>query len=335
MYDFKDLPALPGLAYYQAWVKERLETLSVREGYILAAVLQGAPPLDVEGAVYCLDSLKDCDICPAGSYEELGKYYFQRLKAPEDVLSYADLDQLGRQYEGKHPGLFIDHCYVVYPKQLIPRESWYPQLWDEGWSVKLKLASPDVPEGVWLRLPDYDGQVLELSGEVTLALEELKVKALEDCTLLDVRCILPEVGDLMKQYDSITELVRDGDNLGFVLDEQGQGERHWMEKFAAALEYENCHTLKFALDISQNMHCYEWIPSDGLADFAANHLRDEGVPEELIQSGVIDLDEYAEDLLETSGYMEASGETGYLTRNGLEFVCEHSKPQPHSTIQLG
>ena len=155
MYDFKYLPTLPGLAYYQAWVKERLETLSVREGYILAAVLQGAPPRDVEEAVYCLDSLKDCDIRPAGSYEELGKYYFQRLKAPEDVLSYVDLDQLGRQYEDKHPGLFIGHCYVVYPKQPIPRESWYPQLWDEGWSVKLKLASSTVPDGVWLRLPDY------------------------------------------------------------------------------------------------------------------------------------------------------------------------------------
>lgn len=338
MYDFSGLPALPGPPQYQAWVKERMETLSVRENYVLTAALMRSPPRDAEEAVDCLNSLEDYDVSPAGSYEELGKFYLQYLKVPEDILPHVDFEQLGQMYEDKHPGLFIGHCYVAYPKDPaspIRQENGLPLLCDDSWSVKLRLASPDVPEGVWLRLPDYDGQVPELSGEVTLALEELKVKALEDCTLLDVRCILPEVGDLMKQYDSITELVRDGDNLGFVLDEQGQGERHWMEKFAAALEYENCHTLKFALDISQNMHCYEWIPSDGLADFAANHLRDEGVPEELIQSGVIDLDEYAEDLLETSGYMEASGETGYLTRNGLEFVCEHSKPQPHSTIQLG
>ena len=65
--------------------------------------------------------------------------------------------------------------------------------------------------------------------------------------------------------------------------EKGQGEPHWLEKLAAALEYEDCRTLKSALDISQNIHCYEWIPSKGLADFAANHLRDEGVPEELIK----------------------------------------------------
>lgn len=327
MYDFKDLPALPGLAYYQAWVKERLETLSVREGYILAAVLQGAPPLDVEGAVYCLDSLKDCDICPAGSYEELGKYYFQRLKAPEDVLSYADLDQLGRQYEGKHPGLFIDHCYVVYPKQLIPRESWYPQLWDEGWSVKLKLASSAVPDGVWLRLPDYALGSEYGVGEIDLVLHELKVGSLDDCTLLESQCILPEIYDLMAQYNDVNELVRDGNNLGHIMDEQGQGEPHWLEKFAAALEYESCHTLKFALDISQNMHCYEWVSGEELADFAARHLRDEGVPEDLIQSGAINFDDYAEDLLETSGYMLTSGETGYISRNSREFIREYTAPE--------
>ena len=241
-----------------------------------------------------------------------------------------DFEQLGQMYEDKHPGLFIGHCYVAYPKQPSPpirQENGAPLLWDDSWSVKLKLASPAVPEGVWLRLPNYDGQVTEKSGEVMLALEELKVKSLKDCTLLDARCVLPEVGDLMKQYDSVTELVRDGDNLGFVLDEQGQGEPHWLEKFAAALEYEGCHTLKYALDISQNMHCYEWVSGEDLADFAARHLRDEGVPDELIQSGAIDLDDYAEDLLETSGYMEASGETGYLLRNSRDFIYEHTAPE--------
>ena len=102
------------------------------------------------------------------------------------------------------------------------------------------------------------------------------------------------------QYSSITDLVRDGDNLGYVLAEQGQGKAHWLDKFAAALEYEDCRTLKFALDISQNLRCYEWVPSSGIKEFAANNLRSCGVPEELIRSGNIDLDAYAEDLLESS-----------------------------------
>ena len=167
----------------------------------------------------------------------------------------------------------------------------------------------------------------EESNEVVLALDELRVKSLEDCTLLEARCILPEAGDLMQQYSSVTELVRDGDNLGYVLDEQGQGEPHWLEKFAAALEYEDCRTLKFALDIAQNLHCYEWVPRDGIKEFAADHLRSCGVPDELIQSGDIDLKAYAEDLLETSGYMEANDESGYLIRNAQEFVREYTAQQ--------
>lgn len=179
---------------------------------------------------------------------------------------------------------------------------------------------------MWLRLPGHDGKLIEDSDEVVLALHELKAESLENCTLLEARCILPEAGNLMKQYYSITELVRDGDNLGCAMDEQGQGNPHWLEKFAAALEYENCRTLKFALDISQNLHCYEWTSSEELAEFAAEHLRNEGVSEDTILSGCINLEEYAKDLLETSGYMEASGETGYLLRNTQEFFYEFSAP---------
>lgn len=336
MYDFSGLPTLPGPPQYQAWVKERMETLSVRENYILTAALMRSPPRDAEEAVDCLNSLEDYDVSPAGSYEELGKFYLQYLKVPKDILPHVDFEQLGQMYEDKHPGLFIGHCYVAYPKDPaspIRQENGLPLLYDDGWSVKLKLASPAVPDGVWLRLPDYE-PVNEFGlGEINMVRRELRVDSLGECTLLEARCILPEVGDLMKQYSSIEELVGDGDSLGYVLAEKGQGEPHWLEKFAAALEYEGCRTLKFALDISQNLHCYEWISSEGLADFAANHLRDEGMPEELIQSGAIDLDSYANDLLETSGYMEASGETGYLIRNGREFIRDYTSPAQQALSQ--
>lgn len=179
---------------------------------------------------------------------------------------------------------------------------------------------------MWLRLPDYpdldaaDGGVREVSA----AMNALRVQNLDDCTLLEARCILPEAGNLMEQYDSVTELIRDGDNLGYILDERGQGEAHWMEKFAAALEYEGCHDLRLALDISQNMHCFEWIAGDGLAEFAAGHMRSCGASEELIQSGCVDLRAYAEDLLETSGYMLTADESGYVLRNARQFVREYS-----------
>ena len=310
------------------WLEERLETLSVRESYILAAISMRHPPETAGNAINSIQNLSGCETHPAGCYEELGRFSLgQASQLPEEVLPYVDFEHIGQQFENEHPGLFIGSIYVEYPKE--PPEPAYcgkntllPE--DSDWSVKLKLASPAVPDGVWLRLPDYDGQTPEKSGEVKLVLEELRVKSLEDCTLLEARCILPEAGDLMKQYDSVTDLVRDGDNLGYVLDEQGQGAPHWLEKFAAALEYENCRTLKFALDISQNLHCYEWVPRGSLKEFAADNLRSHGVSEALIQSGNINLREYGSDLLDASGYMEASGETGYLVRNSQIFVHEYT-----------
>ena len=206
-----------------------METLSVRERHALAAATARRPPETAAEAVNRAWFLENYRVCPAGTSEALGRFCLRGLKPPEDVPPHVDFEQLGRMYEDEHPGLFIGSCYVEYPRGPEPpcRREDAPLPEDNDWSVKLKLASSAVPKGVWLRLPDYDGQMPEKSGE-------------------------------------------------------------------------------------------------GLADFAANHLRDEGVPEGLIRSGVIDLDNYAKDLLETSGYVLAADKSGYIIRNSQEFVREYS-----------
>ena len=262
MYDFNYLLSQSSTGIFQTWVKNRLEALSVREEYILTSVLQRSPPKDIDDLVYCLYYVKEHDICPAGNYEALGQFYFQRLKVPEDVLPYVDFDKLGHQYADEHPGQFIGQYYVVYPKEAELMDPVLTPYEDEGWSVKLKLASSAVPDGVWLRLPDYGLDTEYGIGELALALRELKVDSLDDCTLLDAQCILPKAGDLMAQYSSASELVSDGNNLGHILEKQDQNELFWLVKIFDILQYEDCHTLKFAMDIIQNLHCYEWVPRD-------------------------------------------------------------------------
>lgn len=161
-------------------------------------------------------------------------------------------------------------------------------------------------------------------GETTLAKDALRVQSLDECTLLETRCVLPEAGDIAEQYDCIEDLVLDGNNLGVVLDECGQGAEDWIERFAAALEYESCHSLRFALDIFQNLNCYEWVSCDKLEEFASDYLRSCGVSEDLIQSGSINLTSYVEDLLENSGYMLIAGESAYVTRNAQTFSYNYS-----------
>lgn len=334
--DFDYLTRLPGEEREWTWIRERLETLSVREGIILAAVAQADPPESAEQAINTLQSLDHYNVCfPAGSYGQLGRHYLnQSFTVPEEALPHIDFEQLGRQYEDQHPGLFVGNCYVEYletaPAPVF--QAGGPLPFDDAWSVKMKVASDAVPEGVWVRLPfPYSWEDNCFQCE-TLVLNTLGVQEWADCTLLEARCILPEAGNLTEQYADVADLIYDGQNLGYVLNEQGQGAEGWREKFAAALELESCRDLKLALDISQNLSCYEWVPSKGLADFAAEHLRSCGVSEELIKSGCIDLESYADDLLEASGYMLTGDENGYVTRNRRTFVREYTQ-EPDLTVQ--
>lgn len=41
---------------------------------------------------------------------------------------------------------------------------------------------------------------------------------------------------------------------------QGQGEAYWMDKWQAVLELEDCHRLDQALDFSQNLQHFAFIP---------------------------------------------------------------------------
>ena len=64
---------LPGEEREQTWIRERLETLSVREGIILAAAAQRTEPETSVEAINCLQSLDWYEVrVGVGSYEALG-----------------------------------------------------------------------------------------------------------------------------------------------------------------------------------------------------------------------------------------------------------------------
>lgn len=324
--------SLPGTQEERNWIEKRLETLSVKESIILSAAVMRQPPATMRDVIHCLASLEDYKVCfPAGSYAQLGRFYLQHKgHLPECAMYYADLERAGMKYEDLHPGLFIGNCYVAYPINLSSScfaEKDEPLPPDEGWSVKVKLGSPANPEGVWLCLPDHslvnDGK----PDEIDIALHELRVNSLEDCVLMDARCCIPQLGDLMEQFADAQELINAGNDLGYALEEQGQGMSHFTERFAAALEFENCRDLRLALDIIQNLHCYEWVPCDGLKDFGRRKLLEAGASEELVDSGYIDLEGYGADLLEAAGYVLTADESAYIARNNMEFLYEWSNPE--------
>lgn len=180
------LMSLPLMEQEQQWIMERLDTLSVKEQHQLSAailrtgkleeladktgwelqtaILHIDPEVAVD-AVNCLLSLDGYEVCfPAGSYAQLGRFYLQHEgHLPERAMYYADLESLGRRYEDQHPACSSGTAMWSIPN--IPRppatlaKGIIPE--DDEWSVKVKLSSPAVPEGVWLRLPDIPSSMME------------------------------------------------------------------------------------------------------------------------------------------------------------------------------
>ena len=312
---------LPGTAEEKQWLAEHLEVLSVRERTILSAAMAREPPQDMAGAVNCLLSLDEYEVRGhVGSYTALGEFSLFAQCVPQDQQAYFDLTALGYAYEDQHPGLFIGNCYVEYPASqpvMIYDGGELPEA--EGWSVRLKLASEAMPAGVWVKLPDYNEVNNDGPGEIRLALDELRVKTIQECTLLDARCVLPCVQNLAGQYDNLADLVYDGQELGILLDKRGQGSPDFLERFSAALELESCRRLYDALNIASSLSGYDHISKDRFLDKVTEEVNgQEWAKGGDAVKGCFDYAAYAAALAEQQGYQ--------TTADGLNYIRKRDSP---------
>ena len=189
--DKTGLLQLPGRPEEQAWLRERLEALTVREEFAMEAALQRGTPADAREMVNLLAGLDEYEVVGGiQSDKDLGLYYLEENDTRLlELREYVNLEELGRTYANLHHGLFVGGCYVVYPE----REQ--PEVYDGialpepdySWSLRLKLASSVVPDGVWLALPDYNDIMDVRPGEIRLALDALGVQTIRGCTLLECR----------------------------------------------------------------------------------------------------------------------------------------------------
>ena len=312
---------LPGTAEEKQWLAEHLEVLSVRERTILSAAMAREPPQDMAGAVNCLLSLDEYEVRGhVGSYTALGEFSLFAQCVPQDQQAYFDPTALGYAYEDQHPGLFIGNCYVEYPASqsvMLYDGGELPEA--EGWSVRLKLASEAVPAGVWVKLPDYNEVNNDGPGEIRLALDELRVKTIQECTLLDARCVLPCVQNLAGQYDNLADLVYDGQELGILLDKRGQGSPDFLERFSAALELESCRRLYDALNIASSLNGYDYISKDRFLDKVTEEVNgQEWAKGGDAVKGCFDYAAYAAALAEQQGYQ--------TTADGLNYIRKRDSP---------
>lgn len=327
---------LPGQPEETKWLKSKLETLSAREEIILQAALQRQPAKASEDVIRSVLSIPYYEVCPnVDSYADLGRFFMEyenTTKIPPEALAFVDMETLGCRYAALRPGVFTGFCYVQYPPENIklphydgiqlPAE-------DYSWSLRLKIASDAKPDGVWICLPDYEDIAQDKPGEIEIAFQELEVEFNSECILLDAKCVLPGITDLL-EYGDLADLIYDGQELGIMLDERGQGQPDYIRRLLAALEYEGCNTLRNALDIAKNLHCYDMVLESELESYGKQALS--GVTGTTLD-GCIDYEGYARQLLRQRGFHSALNGTAYIARNTQTFVSSyvHQKP-PEMTM---
>ena len=328
-YPWKGLPGTAEETQYLGW---RLSEMSVRERYLLegASQLQSVDTAaDLINLTGQLDSFSLC--LGATDDAALGAYAARyREKIPEKRISLLDTARWGRDLRERHGGVFTSGGFV---EQASPLRQVYAagdslgKLTAGEAAMRLKLASTQCPDGAWLTLPDHEPVTGE-PDELAAAREALGVTGWNGAVLLEAKCCLWNIMNPASQYATLEQLIDAGNNLGYVLEEQGQGMPFFDEYFRAAMELEGCTRLDAALDISQNLHCYDFIPSEEHWEKFGRRIAE--------RSGIVDSDSAAAMYFDYAGYCKSEIERlglkrcadGYIARNDRVFLHEFSEPAP-------
>ena len=165
-------------------------------------------------------------------------------------------------------------------------------------------------------------------------MDALEAETLTECIAVDVDCCLPQLGDILSQYDSAAELIRHAIDFGYVWAEQGQGEPRWLDKWQAVMELEDCHQLDYALDLAQNLHCYNFMPRDmEVAEYGRLLAKQDGVyPNDALLAECFDAELRQS---ENEEPWPVGGQSmGMCPGTGSEILYEYSQPPSSPTMSM-
>ena len=309
------------------WLEQRFAAMTEKEQLLFRGAMKLEKPetaIDIAGQLHCYELFYS-----AGDEDALGQFVMKHLEQVPDAarpyFSPAYVGQMFRQ-EGAS-GVFCEGHYIrrsAAPKHQPDKNlSELPTTGD--YAIRIKLASRSNMEGVWIGFPDA-GEYTDphYPDELLLGMDAMQAESLNECIALEVDCCLPQLMDILSQYDSASELVRHAIDFGYVWAEQGQGEAYWMDKWQAVLELEDCHRLDQALDFSQNLQHFAFIPRGvELGRFGF---------ELAVKSGIIDRDSFLSKCFDGKSYAEwyiqkhglSATDHGYVAWNGGELRYEYS-----------
>lgn len=321
------------------WLERRFENMTAKESMLFRGAMQIERPEKTCDVLQLINQLDHYELFyGAGDDIGLGHFVMNRIKHPaSSARAYLDPAKVGAAYRQQVGSAFCDGHFIKISSLTVPLLdgdlTQYPDKGDYG--IRVKLASRSNIEGIWVGFPDTS-EYMDSShpDELLLALDALEVETLTECIAVDVDCCLPQLRDILSQYDSAAELIRHAIDFGYVWAEQGQGEPRWLDKWQAVMELEDCHRLDYALDLAQNLHCYNFLPRDmELADYGKMLAKQDGIyPTDELLVSCFDAEGYANQKMRNLGLSAA--EHGYVSWNGIKILYEYSQPPNNPTMSM-
>lgn len=100
------------------FLSDCMARMTEQDETILSAMIEQHDPRTAERVLELMDDMKNCEVLAGvGSYKALGEYCLaQEATVPRELYEYLDLEALGKHYQEKSPGTFVENDYVQFPQ---------------------------------------------------------------------------------------------------------------------------------------------------------------------------------------------------------------------------
>lgn len=144
--------------------------------------------------------------------------------------------------------------------------------------IELKVASAKMPEGRWLAI--HPGDDIG-SGVRTEDLEVLGTSDISACCLLGARGGLAGVSVGAEKYHSPIDAIRDTQRLYRLVEQFQDGSK--MERFRAAMAYEDCVFLWEAVEIGEHLDAYTFLSESEFREQTKQELAAKGMDPRILE----------------------------------------------------
>lgn len=236
---------------------------------------------------------------------------------PEDVLDLLDEEKVGREMRRSEMGIFTESGYIF------PNDKQHQELYDgvhvpdipdmpKG-VISVQMVAIDRPDeaGVWLDLPAKEQEMQEV-------LKQLKEAAFENCLIkgsISAAFPYPLAGDEdIEKLNMLAQKIKEFPD------------QRTLAKFKAALELELRNEIEFALDVAENMDCYDFDPKMySPAVYAESIFKEAGIDPDDPAFARFDFLGYGERQMQEAGHVQTA--YGMILRNENPFVPKYSRTE--------